>query len=172
MSKELNRHAMSKGLVLGSLFALNYVLSTYSATSFLSFGVEIVIVYFAYKAAVDCRENVLEGVISFGGAWWYVINLFLYSSMVGGVVKYVYLKFIRPDYLQGLIPQVKAVFEQAQMSGGEMKEVMTTLGQVLTPENMVLYSIMGDVLIGIFLGLIIGLIVKRDETYRHNLENN
>ena len=77
MSKELNRHAMSKGLVLGSLFALNYVLSTYTATSFLSFGVEIVIVYFAYKAAVDCRENVLEGVISFGGAWWYVINLFL-----------------------------------------------------------------------------------------------
>ena len=170
MSKELSRHAMSKGLILGSLIAVNYILSTYLATSFLSLGVEIVIVYMAYKATVDCRENVLDGGISFGRAWWYVINLFLYSSMVAGVVKYVYLKFIRPDYLQSLIPQVKAIFDQAHLTGGEMKEVMTGLQEVLTPENMVLYSIMMDIMIGAFLGLIFALIVKRDETYSHSEE--
>lgn len=167
MGQEVNRYAMSKGLILGTLFALNYLLSTFSATSFLSFGVEILIVFAAYRMTISCRENVLDGVISYGRAWWYVVNLFLYSAMVSGVFKYVYLKWIRADYLQNLEVQVKEVFENTGLNGVEMKEVMSNLHEILTPENMAIYSIFGDVIIGVFLGLIIAAIVKRDETYRH-----
>lgn len=165
--QDVNRYAMSKGLILGALFALNYLLSTFSVTSFLSFGMEILIVVAAYRMTVSCRENVLDGVISYGRAWWYVVNLFLYSSMVSGVFKYVYLKWIRTDYLQSLEVQVREVFEQTALKGAEMNEVMSNLNEVLTPENVAIYSVFGDVMIGVFLGLIIAAIVKRDETYRH-----
>ena len=164
--QDVNRYAMSKGLILGALFALNYLLSTFSVTSFLSFGMEILIVVAAYRMTVSCRENVLDGVISYGRAWWYVVNLFLYSSMVSGVFKYVYLKWIRTDYLQSLEVQVREVFEQTALKGAEMNEVMSNLNEVLTPENIAIYSVFGDVMIGVFLGLIIAAIVKRDETYR------
>lgn len=165
--QDVNRYAMSKGLILGALFALNYLLSTFSVTSFLSFGMEILIVVAAYRMTVSCRENVLDGVISYGRAWWYVVNLFLYSSMVSGVFKYVYLKWIRTDYLQSLEVQVREVFEQTALKGAEMNEVMSNLNEVLTPENIAIYSVFGDVMIGVFLGLIMAAIVKRDETYRH-----
>lgn len=167
MGQEVNRHAMSKGLVLGVLIVLRYVLSTYNATSFLSLGMDVLIVFFAYKATVSCRENVLDGVISYGRAWWYVVNLFLYSSMVAGVCKYIYLKWLRPDYLHGSLGQVKDIFEQAHLGGAEMQEVIKTIPQVITPENIAIYSIFGDVLLGVLLGLVIAGIVKRDETYRH-----
>lgn len=165
--QEVSKYAMSKGLTLGVFFTLNYLLSTFSVTSFLSFGMEILIVVAAYRMTVSCRENVLDGVISYGRAWWYVVNLFLYSAMVSGVFKYVYLKWMRADYLQILEEQMEEVFGQTGLNGAEMNEVMSSLHEVLTPENMAVYSIFVDVTIGVFLGLIIAAVVKRDETYRH-----
>ena len=63
--------------------------------------------------------------------------------------------------------QVKEVFEQTELKGAEMDELMSSLNELLTPENMAIYSIFVDVMIGVFLGLIIAAVVKRDETYRH-----
>ena len=170
MDQDVNRHAMLRGLTLGAIFAVNYVLSTFQSTAFVTWGIEILIIYYVYKCSVDCREKVLEGVVSYGAAWWYVVKLFLYSSMVAGVFKYVYLKFIRPNYLTEMLGAMKEVFKQMKLGSSVMEESMASAQQLLTPENMALYSIVGDVILGVFLGLIIAGIVKRDESWRHTNE--
>ena len=161
MNQEVNHHAMRRGLTLGAFFAINYILSTFQAVAFITWGVEILIIYYVYKSVVDCRENVLEGVISYGGAWWYVVKLFLYSSMVAGVCRYVYLRFIRTEYLGEMLTAMEEVFRQMKLGGAVLEQSMASAQQLLTPENMAIYGIVADVLLGVVLGLIMAAIVNR-----------
>lgn len=162
MTPEANAHAMRSGLTLGAIFAVNYVLSTFPAVSFFSWVIELFILWLVYKITVKCRDEVLGGVISYGSALWFNVQLFLYSAMVAGVFKYVYLKFLRPGYLDEMQQLVMRTFEQMHIDSSTQEQVISTLDQTLTPENIALYSVMGDVMLGFLVGLVVAAIVRRD----------
>ncbi|MCQ2329848.1 MAG: DUF4199 domain-containing protein, partial [Paludibacteraceae bacterium] len=82
--------------------------------------------------------------------------------MVAGVFKYVYLKFLRPGYLDEMQQLVMRTFEQMHIDSSTQEQVISTLDQTLTPENIALYSVMGDVMLGFLVGLVVAAIVRRD----------
>jgi len=96
--------------------------------------------------------------MSYGAALWFIVQLFLYSSMVAGVFKYVYLKWIHPEYLTELSGAMKEVMQQMKMP---MDDSVAVVNDILTPENMAIYSVGGDVMLGLIVGLVMAFVLKR-----------
>lgn len=161
MRPEVNAFAMRQGVTLGCVFAINFVVSTMPSVAFVSWIVEMVILWFVYKSGVKCREELMEGEMSYGAALWYVVQLFLYSSMVGGVIKYIYLKWIDTKYLGELTTAVSEVMEQMQLPAVTMEEFGSAMKEMLTPENMAIYSVAADVMLGFVVGLVMAFVLKR-----------
>lgn len=157
MGSEVNAFVMRRGLALGCMFALNFVLSTVPEVAFISWGVEVLILWYVYKSGVKCRENIMDGEMSYGAGLWFTIQLFLYSSMVAGVIKYVYLKWVNETYLV----QLREVMEQMKLPASTMNESAAMIQDMITPENMILYFLIGDVTLGLFVGLIMAAVLKR-----------
>jgi len=158
MRPEVNAYAMRQGLALGCLFAVNFVSSTIPSIAFFTWFVEGLILWCVYRSGVRCRDNIMEGEMSYGAALWFIVQLFLYSSMVAGVFKYVYLKWIHPEYLTELSGAMKEVMQQMKMP---MDDSVAVVNDILTPENMAIYSVGGDVMLGLIVGLVMAFVLKR-----------
>lgn len=162
MKPMILKHAMYFGLLFGLMFSLNFYFSTIEAVipNVLSWVLVLLMPYVAYRLAVDCRERVCDGVISYGTALWYGIQLFFYAALVAAVFKLIYFNYISPDFLSLQIDQSLKLMEQMQLPLGaaEVAEVK----KVLTPINMSLNYIWLDVLAGLMVSLFTAALVKRD----------
>jgi len=163
MKPEVNAYVMKQGLVLGCVFAVNFVITTIPSFAFISWGVEVLILWYVYKAGVKCREQIMEGEMSYGAGLWFTIQLFLYSSMVAGVIKYVYLKWLNTTYLLQLREAMEQTMEQMKLPAATMEETAKMMKEMFTPENMALYSVAGDVMLGVIVGLVMAAILKRNK---------
>ena len=96
MKPMILKHAMYFGLLFGLRFSLNFYFSTIEAVipNVLSWVLVLLMPYVAYRLAVDCRERVCDGVISYGTALWYGIQLFFYAALVAAVFKLIYFNYI------------------------------------------------------------------------------
>lgn len=159
MKPEANAFAMRQGLVMGCMFTANFVVSTMPSIALISWLIQGTILWYAYHSGVKCRQEILEGEMSYGAGLWFVIQLFLYSSMVAGVFKYIYLKWIDTGYLAELMTTMKALVDTGTMP--ITQEEADLMMEVLTPENMAIYSIAADTMIGFVLGLVLAMFLKR-----------
>lgn len=159
MRPEANAFAMRQGLVMGCMFAANFVVSTMPSIAFISWLIQGTILWYAYHSGVKCRQEIMEGEMSYGAGLWYVIQLFLYSSMVAGVFKYLYLKWIDTSYLTELMTAMKELVSTGKMP--VTQEEADLMMEVLTPENMAIYSVAADTMIGFALGLVLAMFLKR-----------
>lgn len=159
MRPEINTFAMRQGLMLGCLFAGSFIVSTVLSMALISWLIQGVILWYVYRSGVKCREEILGGEMSYGMGLWYITQLFLYSSMLAGVFKYVYLKWINTGYLIELDATMEDVIKAAKMTiTSEEAEMMQ---KMLTPENMAIYPIAFDVMIGFVIGLVLAMVLKR-----------
>ena len=161
MKPEVTRFAMERGLGLGVLFAANFIVSTMSAIAFISWGLEVVILWITYKNGVRCREEIMEGERSFGAGWWFTIQLFLYSAMVAGMCRFVYLQWLNPGALVAMGETMSQTFEQMRVAGVAMQETEALMKELLQPINMALYSMVSDMIWGVVIGLVMGLVLRK-----------
>lgn len=161
MLPENNQHAMRAGLIVGLTLAVKFITSAYPATSMFSFVFDLAVIYLAYKAVTNCRDSLNDGVISFGAAWWYVLMLYLYSAMVAGVVKFGFLRLVNRTYLDDLRVAVLELMQRVGYSAELIEQSMAGAADLFQPGNFVLYSVMGDLFTGAFVGIFIALIAKR-----------
>lgn len=166
MVPEANVYAMKSGLVFGTAFAVSFVLSlnasAYPAMSYMNFLIYAGILVGMFRSAKKCREEVLEGVMSFGTAWWYIVQLFMFSAMVGGVWKYFFVKVVHPGALEKLGENVMEAFAQAGMDESMTGQMTEALGELMVPANFVLYSVMTDVMIGVGVGLVMAIFLRKN----------
>ncbi|MGN0186738.1 MAG: DUF4199 domain-containing protein [Paludibacteraceae bacterium] len=156
------KHAMYFGLLFGLLFSLNFYLSTLDAVipNALSWVLVLLMPYVAYRLAVDCRERVCDGTMSYGMALWYGVQLFFYAALVAAVFKLVYFNYINPDFLPNQIDQALKLMEQMQIPFGTTD--VDELKKVITPVNMSLNYIWLDVMAGVCVSLLTAVFVKRE----------
>ncbi|MCQ2334367.1 MAG: DUF4199 domain-containing protein [Paludibacteraceae bacterium] len=160
-------HAMQCGLDMGVWFAANFVLSAQQEAhpffGVIGFFVQIYIIFGVYRLAhhykhVECKDQ-----ITFGQAYRYILWLFVFSSLVAALIRFIYLQWIDTTYLS----RVYAIFSstpelQAQVPNTEVYEAMLhSIRALLTPIRFAVYSIFADILSGAFLGLIMAPFVSR-----------
>ncbi|MBO5345815.1 MAG: DUF4199 domain-containing protein [Paludibacteraceae bacterium] len=159
----MNRHAMNFGAVMGLLFSLNFLVTTVKSIAFLQYLFVIVIIYCAYRFVVHCRENVMNGAISYGSALWYNMQLFMYGAMISALVRYVFYSYIKPDFLQNQLNETLMALQGTPMADMISGEVYQQTVEMMTPLNMALQAIWLNLMLGLLLGLILAAIVKRSE---------
>lgn len=159
----MNRHAMNFGAVMGLLFSLNFLVTTVKSIAFLQYLFVIVIIYCAYRFVVHCRENVMNGAISYGSALWYNMQLFMYGAMISALVRYVFYSYIKPDFLQNQLNETLMALQGTPMAEMISGEVYQQTVEMMTPLNMALQAIWLNLMLGLLLGLILAAIVKRSE---------
>lgn len=163
MGADMNRHAMNFGAVMGLLFSLNFLVTTVKSIAFLQYLFVVVIIYCAYRFVVHCRENVMNGAISYGSALWYNMQLFMYGAMISALVRYVFYSYIKPDFLQNQLNETLMALQGTPMAEMISGEVYQQTVEMMTPLNMSLQAIWLNLMLGLLLGLILAAIVKRSE---------
>lgn len=163
MGADMNRHAMNFGAVMGLLFSLNFLVTTVKSIAFLQYLFVVVIIYCAYRFVVHCRENVMNGAISYGSALWYNMQLFMYGAMISALVRYVFYSYIKPDFLQNQLNETLMALQGTPMAEMISGEVYQQTVEMMTPLNMALQAIWLNLMLGLLLGLILAAIVKRSE---------
>jgi hypothetical protein len=171
MGTDMNRHAMNFGAIMGVLFSLNFLVVTIKSVAFLQYFLIVAIIYCAYRFVVDCREKILGGAISYRSALWYVIQLFMYGSMISALVRYLFYAYIKPDYLQILLNEAMQTLQNSSMASLVNGDVYQQALEMMTPLNMALQTFWTNLILGLLLGLILAGIVKRNENpFSTNIE--
>jgi hypothetical protein len=163
MGANINRHAMNFGAIMGLVFSLNFLVTTIKSLAFLQYLFIVVIIYCAYRFVVHCRENVMGGVMSYGSVLWYVMQLFMYGSMISAFVRYVFYMYIRPDFLQNQLNETMQALQSTPMADVITGDVYQQTVEMMTPLNMALQSIWLNLILGLLLGLVMAGVVKKAE---------
>ena len=163
MGMNMNRHVMNFGAIMGLVFSINFLITTVKSLAFLQYGFVVVIIYLVYRFAVHCRENVMDGVMSYGSVLWYVMQLFMYGSMISAFVRYVFYMYIRPDFLGNQLNETMQALQGTPMAEMISGDVYQQTIEMMTPLNMALQSIWVNLILGLLLGLVMAGVVRRAE---------
>ena len=159
----MNKHAMNFGAIMGVIFSINFLITTIKSLAFAQYIFVVIIVYAVYKFAIHCRENVMEGSISYGSALWYVMQLFMYGSMISALVRYLFYMYIKPDFLQNQLNETMQALQGTSVAEIITGDVYQQTMEMMTPLNMALQSIWLNLILGLILGLVIAAIVRKDK---------
>ena len=128
-----------------------------------SYGVvTLTIPYLVYRLTVDCRDRVSGGVISYGAALWYGIQLFFYAALISAVFKFIYIKFLNLDYLPYLVNESLIILDKLNMLSGDYGEEQVR--QLYTPLYVTMQSIWSNVFVGVFVSLVTAAFAKKDKS--------
>lgn len=164
MKPESIKHAMYYGLLLGVVFIANFALSLSgnAVLQALQWLVMCAIPWLVYAVARKCRDELNGGVMSYGQALWYGIQLFFYASLVSSAFKYFYFRFINPEFLKNLFNQTMTLMEQLKMPVTD--ELYEATKSLMTPIDMALQYIWVNVMIGFFVSLVVAFFVRKNKS--------
>ncbi|MBQ7389136.1 MAG: DUF4199 domain-containing protein [Paludibacteraceae bacterium] len=164
MKSDAIKHSMYYGLILGATFILNFFLSQASGIlwKIVQMFVVFSIPFLVFYITKNCRDEVNEGVMGYGAAFMYGVQLFFYASMVSSAFKYLYFKFIDPKFLKEMSAQMMSLMEQ--MSFPVTDEVADAMKQLFTPIGMSMQYMWLNVTIGVFVSLIVAIFVRKGKS--------
>lgn len=163
MPANIFQSAMQKGLYLGILFSVNFLLSTFKnpILSLLTYAVIGLIVYFVHKFTSSFRDNENGGILSYRKGFAYIILLFLFASIISAAVKYIYFTYINPDFLSNMFNQNMLLLEQVMPNVPQ--ESYDAIETMTSPINYTLLASWVNLFVGFVFGLIMAGISKRDK---------
>ncbi len=159
---------MRNGLVLGVLFSLNFIISTFNnpVLGLFSYLIVGLIVYLTYQYTARFRDRENGGLITFGQGFFFVFLLFMFASIISAGFKYVFLQFISPNYLKELLGVTMQTMETVMETVPD--DMYDSLESFLTPINFVMATSWANIFISLIVGVIIGLVVKRSSFQNQN----
>lgn len=170
---QLKAYARIDGAWLGLIWVLSFVCHVMQFSmpmmQLLWLGLAFFSIIFVALRLRLFRDKVLKGFISMRRGYVYCIYTFFYGSLILAIVQYVYLAFIDHGYLINQYirlmtdPAMKPVIAVYGYSDTEMSLIISSL-QNIRPIEYVLQCLSLNICLGIFVGLIISLLMKRNET--------
>lgn len=165
MKSEGLKHVMQKGLILGFIFTLNFILSSVLGNvffSFLSLCLSVGIIYITVLFVKNYRDSFFNGVIKYFQAVYYVMLLYFFAALISSAFKYIYFQYINTEYLSLLLEQTFKIADIYKITISDVdKEAMQI---VLTPASFSLQYVWINSFFGIIVGLIVGVFVKKNNT--------
>ncbi len=156
-------HAMRWGLLVGLCFIVNFFLSVPNilVLSLLTWVLDVFILYFVYRITCNYRDKECDGQIRYSQVLSYVILLMFFAALVAGIVKFIFLQFISPDYLSSLYNQTML---QLEGIGFDIPaDFSDEFEKMMQPIQYTFQSITGDCFLGCILGLIYGFCIRRSK---------
>lgn len=163
-SQSAIRSMMTSGLIVGVLLALTFICSTQSSTfiKIIMYAIEIATIVLIWFYAKKYRDTICGGYISWGQAFGYIVAVYFFASLIGALVRLVYLQWINTEYLPNMFEQAMTILEESSTDLPD--DFAELLQKLLTPINIAIYSIMGECFGGVFVGAIMGIFLRKKET--------
>jgi hypothetical protein len=148
-------------LYIGGLLSLNFVLSTFQfpMSGLISWLITAFTVFTLYKLGVSYRENICEGYLSFGAAFVFLFQIYIYGAVIQSLILFVYSSFINADYLLILMDNIMELYENMKID--IPKEWYSLLESIYRPLPYALLQLSGSVIAAAFWSLTVSLIVKK-----------
>ncbi len=164
MQSNIMKATMSGGLFLGLLFMLNFFLSIAGSSimSFISMGVTVFIIYYAYRQVIKYRDTECDGAITYGKSLVYITLAFFFGALIVSAVKFLYATFINKEYLDMLLQETYRVMDMMKFPVTE--EAYDQLEKMMTPVGFAFQSIWSNTILGFLLGLIMSFFVKKEKS--------
>ena len=152
------------GVILSLLFTMTGMIDYTGVKSnaiptTIQYAAMAAIFYMAIKAH---RDEDLGGFISLGRC----VKLAAYMGLIAGVITavytFVYFKFIQPDFMSGIMDAAMNKAEDKGQDPEQVKKGMEMMSWMFNPGAMAIMGFLGTILIAAIIGLIEGLIMKKD----------
>ena len=163
MQPNIVKSAMSYGLILGVLFSVNFLLSVPNSSllGLLGWFVVAAILVAIYKMSVRYRDNDCGGFISYGKAFSLIVLMFFFAAIISAFVKFIYLQFIDPAFLERQLEQAMLTLETISFPiTDEFYEAMSIM---FTSTSFTMVSIFTNMFLSVFVGLVMAAFVKKDK---------
>ena len=163
MRQTVIKSAMQNGLIMGGIFALNFIFAVSQITilSYLSNITPILILYITFRMVVHYRENERKGAISYGQSLRYIVLLFFYGSLISTMSKYIYLTYLNPNLLETISQDFMRIYTAMKYSMKDYSD--NQIENELTPLNFSLMFIYMNLFIAVIVGTIMSAFVKKDK---------
>ena len=161
--------AMKSGLTLGLLFTLNFLISL-TGVPFIRIIVFAAILYMTFRITVRYRDTSANSYLSYGQSFIFIFFSFFFAALISAFVKFIYFQFINTEYLDEIFNQSMNILQSANFP--MMDEMESSLQSVLKPAPYALYSLFGNMLGGVFAGLIISAFTKKEKGIFDENNNN
>lgn len=164
--KSVYRRAADSGWIFGVYLSVTSMLSLLS-TQITIFGIITLIMMIGvpFLLFVFLRKMFIEemGTSKFSALWMYGILLFLFGSLIAGLVTYIYLQYINPTYMYDTLVQTLNLLKSSPIPDAKdmINIIQTFIDKKLIPSpiEVVMQMIWLTTLTGSFLSIIVSGIV-------------
>ena len=159
------KSAFSSGIILGLALTV-FTLATYLLELYIYQWVQYLnwvvfiggIVIFTKKY----RDEVCNGVISYGGALGYGVLLSLFASIVVSIVNYVYLGYVDSGFIDYTLEQQEAGMYEQNVPEEQIEVAMEYTRKFTSPIMMAIWGIVGSVFFGLIISLVTSAFLKKE----------
>ncbi len=120
--------------------------------------------FFVARRLRSFRDYALEGVISFGRGWAYVILVFFYGGLLFALAQFAYFAYLDHGYMASVVTQMTQTAEFTELM--KLYGMQNTFQQVLVefqqlrPIDLALQGLSTNIVVGIMLGLPIAALMR------------
>ena len=164
MQQSVLKSAMFNGLIMGVIFSINFLFSISKITALilLTNVVAVFIVVGIYQLTVRYRDTECEGFITYRKAFLLILLTFFFAAIISSVVKYVYFRFINPDYLDQMFEETMKVLRSMKFTTDDA--MIEQIKRMLKPASYTLVYIWTNVIMGLVVGLIMAAFIKKEKS--------
>ncbi|MDO4191582.1 MAG: DUF4199 domain-containing protein [Bacteroidales bacterium] len=177
MKSEALKHAMYYGLLIGIVLIIRFLCGLLNPTlsGLGNIVTMVLLVWMTFKFSSNCRDQIFDGMWSYGKALWYIIQLAFYGSMVSAVFVLVYTSLV-PSFFEGITDLIATSLESLEESGvyseTMVDELQKTMDTMFTPRSYSAITLIANLFNGFFTGLIVAAIVKNDNPFASTTPND
>lgn len=160
MKSALNYGAMF-GLALLVLNLLNYVLEMYDSTIMTILGSVVGIGGLVYGIK-KYRDEVCDGVISYGSALGYGVLIALFAGIIVAVGNYTYWGFVDDGFIQFTMEQNEEKLYEAGLPDEQIEMQLEMSQKFMSPGIMSIFGLLGQVFMAFIISLIAAAFLKKE----------
>jgi len=158
-------HSLMWGVILGivlivySLILYFLDLSTNRALGYVTWLITIIAVFYAMKIY---RDNVNQGVLSFGNAFVIGLLVCIISGLISAVFAYIQFSVLSPELIDKMIQIGEEKLLSRGMSDEMVEQSLAMSRKFMTPTMISIMAFVMSAIFGAILSLILAAIVKKE----------
>ncbi len=163
MLKSAMNYGAIIGLALIALSLVSFLMGNYEnqIMQYISYFVMIGGLYWAIKSFRDKESG---GFISYGRALGFGVLTALFFGILTAFFTYVYIKFVDDSLVQFALEQSRLQLEERGMDDEQIESAMQMSKSFASAGFISSMALIGNVVIGFIISLVVGLIVKKEDT--------
>lgn len=149
------------GLALIAYSALLYILGIDPQSSANYINYIILITGLAY-GIIHYRDKFNNRLISYGRAVGYGVQLSFFSGLILSFYLFLFFSFIDKEFISNMLEKIEENYFDAGLEEEQIEMAMSMMRKIYTPYFLSLFSVLGNVIVGLIFSLILAIFLKKE----------